>query len=316
MTGLAVSAFVRGHLSPTPPDDGGVDVDGSIWQGCSVIWTGADGTVWDLLADDAPVLLRALTGIGTPPVERWRQQSVTAPGSRRRGSRWLDREIGMTVEITRKSSAEWVATDEAWHAGLDPDVPGRLQITWGGRTRWVEATLAEESEPMDRDPTIRGTQLSIVTLAADPLWHGDPVRRSFGNEASRPFFAVAPNVLGISAGTISTATITNPGDEPTWPVWTVTGPCASVTVGTDAGTVVVAGAVASGDQLIIDTRPDRQTIRLANGTDRAGVVTSAVWAPVPAGADADLTIAATSTGSGFGVDVVLDTLYRRPWGTR
>lgn len=315
MAGLAVSAFVRGASRTSTP--GPVIVDGATWEGCRVVWQGCDGSTWDLLADGAPVLLRALSGIGTPPVEAYRQASVGRAGSRRRGSRWLDREIVLTVEVaTRDGSAAWVETDEAWWASIDPDRPGRLEITWGGRTRWVEATLADVAEVMDLDPTYTGRLVSSIQLTADPLWRGDDLVEVFPATGAIPFFSPSGSVLGISRPTMSTAQVLNPGDEPSWPVWEITGPASAVTVGV-GGDLVECGAVPSGDTLVIDSRPGRQSVRLAStGEDRSSTVTSAVWAPIPGKVPVDLALVASGTSGATSTTVRLETLYRRPWGTR
>jgi len=117
-------------------------------------------------------------------------------------------------------------------------------------------------------------------------------------------------VFNISSGSqLSTAKITNDGDLEAWPVWTVTGPLTSVTVGVDGSTVQWDVALLEGDVLVIDTDPAVQSAWL-NGDDVTDQLGTADFAPIPAGHELPLSLTMAGAGS---VEAAITPRHYRAW---
>lgn len=112
------------------------------------------------------------------------------------------------------------------------------------------------------------------------------------------FLAVqgAPLLRIASGSQLSSAVMTNEGDVEAWPVWTITGPLTSVTVGVDGRTVQWNVALVASDILVIDTDPTVQSA-WKNGVDVTSQLGTADFAPIPAGQDRPLSLAMSGTGS-------------------
>lgn len=297
----------------------GTPGDPIVRQPVDLRWLGADGSEW-LFGKSGPVTLESISAIGVPPPHsRHTQQAPGVPGASQTGTQLQEKDVTLGVAVwSAGSSAGWVQSDTAWWDSLDRDVEGYLSARVLGQERRLPMRLADASDAYDVDPVEHCLGKYVIRMvASQPLWQSDPITRSWSDPATRDFYDPDPAVDGgvvhvMSAKTLGTATITNPGDEPTHPVWTVTGPCASVTVGVGSSVVEFAAALAEGDVLTIDTRPGHLSVRDALGS-RATDVTAAKFAAIPAGAAVPLTIEAASTEPGFTVSAVLTPLYRRAW---
>lgn len=152
----------------------------------------------------------------------------------------------------------------------------------------------------------------VSLIADDPFWTGEAVRRVWAQSDAVDFYggvAKAP-VFHISSGSqLSTAKITNEGDLEAWPVWTITGPLTSVTVGVDGETVQWNVALTSTDILVIDTDPQVQSAWL-NGTDVTDQLGTADFAPIPAGLERPLSLTMAGTGS---VEARITPRFFRAW---
>jgi len=133
----------------------------------------------------------------------------------------------------------------------------------------------DAADPLERDPVLFGWHtINISAIADDPFWLGDWVDVKWGDGEVRNFFSDAPGYLfWISPSqTFGSASISNPGDEATWPVWEIT-----AAGGTLAGTITVDGgvvgfpAIPNGKTLIIDTHP-------ATGYADLGTIAGGVFA--------------------------------------
>jgi hypothetical protein len=280
-----------------------------------VHWLGRDGSWWDLVRGPARLVAEGVRGLNLPTWDLYGATSPTLAGSRHRGSRVRDREVRLTVYLEAPDTASYVSLEREWFASFDPDEPGQLVVTVEGVDRWLWLRLSEVDDAMTVDPTLAGWAVyGLTLLARQPLWEAEDITRRFTSGTTRPFFSTSGSVLGICPGsTLSTATMTNPGDEPAWPVWTVHGPCDSLTVGVGSVVVDLDITLTDTQTLTIDTRPGRQRIVDGTGTNRAGDATVARFAPIPAGASVPLNLAATGVDTGFSVSATITPLYRRAW---
>jgi hypothetical protein len=118
--------------------------------------------------------------------------------------------------------------------------------------------------------------------APDPWWTGAEQRIDVGLGAGSTFFPVPP--INLSASTVQGRFVIDlsDSDAPTFPVWTVTGPGSALVLRneTSGRDITVSVSLAAGETVVIDTRPDRQSVRRGDGTNLMGAVTSdpALWA--------------------------------------
>jgi hypothetical protein len=158
-------------------------------------------------------------------------------------------------------------------------------------------------------------QYTIALVASDPYWRGKPVRRVFLAATPADFIPVSggPTFTIAEASTLSTASISNPGDVDVWPTWTVTASGAGIS---DVSVVVggselgSATALTAGDVMVIDTDPRRQSVTI-NGTRVRGILSPHQFAPIPSGGEAvPLEVGITGTGS---VAIEIVPKWERAW---
>lgn len=287
------------------------------WPGCSQTWTGWDGSLWQISGDPSSGvrLKEGVRGLAMPQWQRYSTLSPAVPGSRHRGSVASDREVLWPLGVYNDvGSAEWIAYDRAFWRTMHPDRPGLWRFTSPtGQTRSLPCRFVTDGQHTFRtDPSRMGWQLYAVALLADePFWQGEPIVRSFKAAAPAPFFGAGAPSFAISSGsTLANATIDNPGDEPSFPVWTLEGPFTSATVGVDGRSIVVPFALAAGQSLVIDPRPTEQTAIDQAGVERTGQLGAVDFAAVPPGVSVPLTLSMVGTGT---VTAELTPLYFRAW---
>ena len=142
--------------------------------------------------------------------------------------------------------------------------------------------------------------------AADPFWYDlSPVALWTTNPITTAIFFGAtffPIAFQASAGNAS-ATLTNNGDVPAWPVFAITGPGTRfVATNTTTGKVLdVNATLAAGDTLTIDTRPRTRSVKDGAGVNRFAYLTagSSLWGLAPGANEVTLAITSGTAASGF-----------------
>ncbi|MBW8171789.1 hypothetical protein K0651_01835 [Ornithinimicrobium sp. Arc0846-15] len=260
-------------------------------------------------------------------------------GQRANGSRVLPRECAWPIHLySDGSSEEWAARDQAWWASLDRDVPGVWRVTAAGRSREITLRFDESEDNFVRDPMFFGwSPYSVRLIADDPWWYGPWVSRQFDNGTQVAPFHAGPQGAVIHIGSssqLSSASIDNPGDEPSYLVYLLHGPFESATVGIggQSGPVTsYVGQVPDGQTVVIDTRPGapsraymvaRPTSttgskdwvnQWSNQTGQSvysGLTSIAMNYPLQAGKQSPLSLQMVGAGS---VEVVHRPPYRRAW---
>lgn len=110
---------------------------------------------------------------------------------------------------------------------------------------------------------------------------------------------------GLNYGTVTstgTLVMTNAGTAETWPTYTIAAGAnplssAGISITLPSGQLFYAGSLQTSDQLTIVTHPARRSVLLNGAADRAPLLTTAQWAPIPAGASITVAFAATSYSS-------------------
>lgn len=291
------------------------------WPGISgMTWTGWDGSVWDLLGSAGLCLTPGVRGLNMPPVDRFTSTSPALAGSRWRGHRTLEREVFWPLLLwSDAGSVDWLDFDRAFWATMRPDKAGTWTVSDPqGLSRSLRVRYSDDSDhASDMDPSKFGWSVYGLRLVAEqPFWEGDPVTRTWNNDSFVPFFGgvaggKGPSFYISSGSTLVSAEVSNPGDVDAYPVYTVTGPVDSASVGY-AGNTVSLGAIPAGQQRIIDTRPDRLTVTDANGVDKWSELTGDPQfdAPIPPGESVPLSLSMVGTGT---VSLTLTPLYYRAW---
>lgn len=286
--------------------------------GLSMSWTGWDGSVWDLSQPEVSGLFLGAQarGLGAPDADRFSTVSPALAGSRHRGSRILEREVFWPLHILGDPGSAWVGRDGAFWRTMRPDAPGVWSVTGpDGSTRSLTCRWVSTEDSFLMDPTRVGWASYGVYLVADedPYWSGAPVVRSFSPGEPVDFFDPAGSPpFHISAGNLlASATVDNPGDVESHPIWRVDGPVTDVEVGVQGRVIEVPIEVAGGESLTIDTSPTAQTAIRSGGEDVTSQLGAVDFAPIPAGDVVPLSLSMVGTGT---VTVTLPTRYLRAFG--
>lgn len=293
--------------------------------GQAMTWTGWDGSVWPLTeyGGDAGVLVTngGMRGWGMPEVEVFSSRSVGVHGQQGRGGYYTSpRSVFWPLWMWHDgSTGDWLDLDRRFWATM---MPGRYG-TWttessDGTVRTLVCRWDSTDDTFEVDPALDGwTLYGVKLIADDPFWRGPAVEHTYMAPSGDNFYGGGPgNQHGYAypfvlapSNTVDRAVIENPGDLEAWPVWTVTGPTVSVTLGIAGRTVSVPFALAAGQQLVIDTSPMVQSAMIG-ATSRTRDLGSANFAPIPPGSSVPLSIVMDGSGS---VACRIVPRYLRAW---
>lgn len=279
-------------------------------------WTDYAGQVWDLCGQQAVKLRAGVRGFNMPPIDKFTLTTPALAGSRLRGWRAREREVFWPITIYKNTNAaDWVEHDSRFWAGMHPDREGVWSVTAPTGTRRMRLSFDNDGDhAMDMMPTLTGfQQYSLYLTAHDPYWFGDEQVRSWKQDPPRDFFggplAKAPAFHISSASQLASATMTNPGDVDAWPVWEISGPASSVTVGVGDRRVTAPISIPEGMTLTIDTDPSRRSVLLGT-TNMYGALSSWDFAPIPPGESRPLSLSMVGSGA---VRARIVPRYFRAW---
>ena len=275
-------------------------------------WTGTDGSVWDLTTGPVQIASGA-SGFGIPNPTHWWDEAPTVDGAAWQGMRTPGREVFLPIHA--KGGDDQIALERAFFASISPRSEGTLRLTAPDGTwreinlRYVEGAIGE----YDIDPVILGyAPYPLRFMAADPYWHGDDIVTTFVAGTPAAFFPGPPFTIA-NPNTLNSARVTNPGDQDAYPVWTVTGPCDSFSIGVGTATVDATVTLAAGETIQIDMSPRALTVLDGTGADRWSVLTDAQFSSIPANATVALTTSVTNAGAGSSVSLAFTPRYSRAW---
>lgn len=295
--------------------------DTNLWVGTPMTWLGADGTEWSLTDRSRGVALKkGVRGLLFPQFTRFSSSSPAVPGSRHKGSRALDREVFWPVKVfSNAGSIEWMKLNRAFWRSFDPDVEGTWTVHHpDGTKRSLQCRFQEVDDILDRNPSKVGWQTYQIRLLADqPFWVGEPVTDSWRSTTQRNYYLTAGEIAALPPGTINylssgsdlaSATFTNDGDVPAYPVWHAVGPLNDVSVGVEGQTLTIPFDVPDGKAVEIDTHPvtgqrlwygdwDPVARAVVNRVNRTGELSGDQrFVPIPAGEARKLSLSWTGTG--------------------
>ncbi|MDQ1053169.1 hypothetical protein QE394_001097 [Arthrobacter sp. SORGH_AS 212] len=307
------------------------------WSGMPMTWT-AKGTEWALTDRSTGIfLLPGVRGLGSARQERHSTSSPAVAGSQYQGTSFLDREVMWPLKIWHNGgSTAWMERDRAFWKTMDPkDIGVWTVVHPDGNHRSLTLRFVDDGDhSRERNPLRIGWDRYNINLVAEqPFWVGRPVVRSFIGEAPPPpFFGNDGPIVNIASDfSAANARMDNPGDEESFPRWFIDGDTESAHVGVGEEIVHVPFPIDAGYCLVIESDPDLIGgtlyeitasgaekkpservigVDMINPVDMSPELGETDFAPVPAGAQVPLSLSISGTGA---VEVLLPTLYRRPW---
>lgn len=265
-------------------------------------WTGFDGSEWDLSNPDGVMSMsKGVKGLHMPPFTVFSSSTPLVPGEDLTGYAIPARPVYWPLNFYSDSIDEWHQVHGGFFRSFHPTQPGVWTVGEGDRARTLELTgVFDGSYAFEHDPFTLGWALIGVELRAPrPLWRARAISKTFRAEAPVDFIPVEEGETyhPTPTATFATASIDNPGDEPSYLTWTVVGPQdAGLEVGVGGATVDVPFDVAAGSVLTIDTDPAGQFASL-DGVDCTEQLGFQVFAPIPARGTTALTIRSSGDGA-------------------
>lgn len=282
------------YLPPTPPGRPGVGLPPrQLSYATRITWTSAEGDT-TVLTDWARgyTLMDGARGLGMPEYEFYRRESGVLNGDQVTGVRALPRELFFPIKIHGRDRADIIDRKRRLAADLDPmnvNGGGRGVITvqeFDGTRRSIVAHYEGGAEgEMDRDTEgVLWASFGLTFRAEQPFWELTPVEIVYRgpSDDGRKWLPILPLKVKRSAAIGPGMGIRVAGSVQTWPVWTLQGPIAPGVRLTNATTgkwMEITGGLESGDELVIDTRPRKKSVRL-NGVRAYRLLTqpgSTLW---------------------------------------
>ena len=235
----------------------------------TLTWVDADGTE-HALSDDTVSVARGATGKHAPPITFTDVQDKSGAGSVLTQVRHDAREVALPMVVHVPSRVSLQEAVRAWSVRFDPTRgEGQLRSTLDGSSRDLPCRyiggmdVGVETTPGQR-------RWVAVFRAFDPYWRDTTDTTGQWGVGDLGTWLPWPPVTAVADDVSAIATIVNDGDVEAWPVWTVTGPATQVTLAnvTTGRTLTVAVALAAGETLTIDTRPQAKTVVDQDGTNR------------------------------------------------
>lgn len=261
-----------------------------------------------------------VTGRFMPPTSRVEDEVFGQAGTRLRAVNVGARDVTLPLTVIGVDELAVRAKLRALIRTLNPQRgDGRLRVTAADGTvreitcRYSEGLEGRESR-QDSGPVFQ--RAVLVLRASDPYWYDTaPQQQTYTTGTPRAFFAspfFGSQVLN-SETIFGSQVVSNDGDVETWPIWTVHGPCTSITLSNDTtGETINLPITLTAVQVVtIDTRPFRKTVRRDDGTNLYGSLsaTSSLWS-LPLG-DSTVTISLP----GATTDSFVTLTYARRWLT-
>lgn len=176
--------------------------------------------------------------------------------------------------------------------------PGTLIYADDVRTRTLRQVIYEAGLDGSGDANLLQRSLVVSLLALDPWWYGPAASTMLSTSAVTGFDAAISFDSATAFDGGGSIAVTVDGDIEAYPVFTVTGPATTLTVGSGGFAWQLASALTSSDTLVVDHRPSSRGPRKNNGPVDWSLVTEAsrLW-PLAQGLTAVITGVTGSTGA-------------------
>lgn len=301
--------YIPATPAPPPPD---VQVPGHpVGSPPRVTWTSAAGQVVPLSDIDAGyAVLDGIRGLAMPTYQLYQSESLL-DGAVVRGTRTEPREVFLPIYLEAPTRAEVLAKRRALAAAFSPTEgdgggDGVLELAEASgerrriRCRYVSGMDGAEG---GGDTGMDWATYGLTLLAAQPYWERDPITLRWAlDPPDGTWLPILPLEVRGSDVVGEGMTIRNPGSVRGWPVWTITGPLSGTATMRNATTgaeLEFAAALADGEQIVIDTRPRRKTVRDHAGENRFASLGlgSVLWPLAPGDNSVDILLTGLGEGS-------------------
>ncbi|MER6809992.1 hypothetical protein ABT299_11995 [Spirillospora sp. NPDC000708] len=215
-------------------------------------------------------------GLDMPTFKAYEDESPGIHGNRRRDTKANAREIMIPIAIYaddgRPAFLERKRRLLRDLSPLDGDGRGTLTLTEAdGSSRSITAIYASGAEGAEDADSAgrRWITYGLTFMCESPFWLGPEFTRTFrGVGDDTPFFpSGVPWVVSDSQVLGTGVKITNPGDVPAFPVWTISGPISAATFTHPAGgSWTLTRNLSAADVAVIDCR-ERIETAILNGTE-------------------------------------------------
>lgn len=250
-------------------------------------WVGPDGTIvtldvdWDASGRFMPEVLHLEDTVPGQDGSRWRETLFEAHEFTLKLTVVASDEPGLRTAVRNMVSSMNPKRGE-----------GAIRVTSPlGDVREIGCRVASglgiDEKPDMSGPTMQ--QAAVTFRAFDPLWKDTSDQsNTFVVGTPPPFFPIFPIRLGSSQIAVDDS-ITNSGDDETWPVWTINGPGSAIILRnlTTEGSLALSTVLGVGESIVIDTRPGYKTVTRQDSSNAFGDVdiTTEMW-PLAIGSNA------------------------------
>ena len=284
------------------------------------VWHGWDGSSWLLTCDPASVAFwerDGRDGLLFPPIDNQTDEGAALDGSVWLGYRATARTITWPLFVVGSSPSDYRAEHSRFFDSLRPGKLGTLEVLASdGRSRFIDLRYSKGGEGQFSGSTFGQywSRHTVELIAPDPYYYGTTLTRVFTNPAATSFFGSgAPPFTIAATDTLSSASLTNPGDVDVWPTWRVDGPITTADLTLDGSTIEIDLALTAGQWLEIVTDPAIQTIKDQGGVNRWASMGAVAFGRVPAGSTVPLGITVSGATTATKVTVTFTPKYWRAW---
>lgn len=258
--------------------------------------------VWHLSTGQEGVAL----GEGWADFEEPDQTHRWYTGARQDGSTWLGsvlerREFDIPVLVHRTQKVDYHTVADAWRSDVDFDYQSRLYVVTGHRGYWwVDLRQADKPQIVHQlDPALSEFVGYLLPVTVeDPHWYG--IESTYG---------------WVNGANLAGARLRNEGDRPAWYSAVVKGPGVLQLPDGDGVNTVTLPMLLAGEYALIDTHPDRRTIRSSYGRNLFKELGMQRFrCPIPPRSSLDLSRLRFLGGSADSSVVLrVDPRSKRPW---
>jgi hypothetical protein len=240
-----------------------------------ISWIDAEGTEFALNKSNDIFLLNGLKGFTMPPVSFSEDEVPLIAGTRLKSIKFAAREMDVPFKIMCRDNISLINRVRQMLGIFNPlNADGKIRVTAidGGvreiNCRYIDGLNFDEGNGGDTWQVAIG-----VFRAFDPYWSDvTPVTQNFSTGSQVTFF---PFPFRLSPSSIlADFTVNNTGDVETLPVWTINGPCNSISItnSTTNEKIFLDIALNLTESIIIDTTKDKKTITKSDGTNVFGLL--------------------------------------------
>lgn len=262
---------------------------------------GADGSTWDLVSGPVRTTVAGIKGLGMPEVDDQTRQTALQDGQTLTGWRLQPRTVWLPLKFHAEANVDVEGVQRAfWRAVPIGEIATLIVTDGSGATRSLGIRFQDDGGIAYKvDPYLYSPTFGVTFIADRPWWEGpaQTTYYSLGEAGAVDFFGGTggpPFFISSSQGSGS-STLSNPGDQPAWIEWTVSGPISDFRAGVSGHYVGGPIAVGAGNLLRIETDPLRQVAYL-DAVKVTRELTEIDWVPVPRGSSVPIDISLVGSG--------------------